>query len=79
MPTPIAELRASLEKHNAEFESLLRLIPAKYYLVDDEPAEQVRQNTAKEKSFVWTFYAEYTPPFRTVLKVPKEQKEPKGA
>ncbi|KAI0031757.1 surfeit locus protein 6-domain-containing protein, partial [Vararia minispora EC-137] len=39
MPTPPSTLRASLEAHNATFESLLRLIPAKYYLVhDDAPA-----------------------------------------
>jgi len=31
------ELRASIERHNTAFESLLRLIPAKYYIVNDDP------------------------------------------
>jgi hypothetical protein len=43
MPTPSAVLQNSLEQHNATFESLLRLIPAKYYLVREEPEEQVRE------------------------------------
>ncbi len=42
MPTPVVTLRASLERHNDTFESLLKLIPAKYYLVRDEGDEQVR-------------------------------------
>lgn len=33
--TPTATLRASLERHNETFESLLKLIPAQYYFVDD--------------------------------------------
>lgn len=41
MPTPSATLRASLEKHNDTFESLLKLIPAQYYIVNDETEEQV--------------------------------------
>jgi hypothetical protein len=41
MPTPVATLRASLEKHNDAFESLLKLIPAKYYLFQEESEEQV--------------------------------------
>ena len=43
MPTPAATLRASLEKHNDTFESLLKLIPAKYYIVEDQTEEQVRK------------------------------------
>ncbi|KAF8643359.1 hypothetical protein AX16_009087 [Volvariella volvacea WC 439] len=35
MPTATATLRASIERHNETFESLLKLIPAKYYLVQD--------------------------------------------
>jgi hypothetical protein len=31
------ELRASIERHNTAFETLLRLIPAKYYIVNDDP------------------------------------------
>lgn len=42
MPTAPATLAASLEKHNDTFESLLRLIPAKYYLVQEDTEEQVR-------------------------------------
>lgn len=42
MPTPPEKLLASLESHNETFESLLRLIPAKYYLVPEETEEQVR-------------------------------------
>jgi len=41
MPTATATLRASLEKHNNTFESLLRLIPAQYYIVNEETEEQV--------------------------------------
>ncbi|GLB41144.1 putative 60S ribosome biogenesis protein Rrp14 [Lyophyllum shimeji] len=40
MPTPAATLRASLQKHNDTFESLLELIPAKYYIVQDHTEEQ---------------------------------------
>ncbi|KAM6504147.1 Surfeit locus protein 6 domain containing protein [Amanita muscaria] len=35
MCTPLSVLRDSLEKHNETFESLLKLIPAKYYLPQD--------------------------------------------
>jgi len=41
MSTPTAVLQNSLEAHNNGFESLLRLIPAKYYLIHDEPDDQV--------------------------------------
>lgn len=44
MPTAPATLAASLEKHNDTFESLLRLIPAKYYLIQEDTEEQVRPN-----------------------------------
>jgi hypothetical protein len=46
MPTPAATLRASLERHNETFESLLKLIPAKYYIVQDQTEEQV--------NFLWS-------------------------
>jgi hypothetical protein len=39
--TPPETLRASLQAHNATFESLLKLIPARYYLIQDETEEQV--------------------------------------
>ena len=41
------ELRESLERHNAEFESLLRLIPAKYYLAPEDKGEQVRRQQSR--------------------------------
>jgi hypothetical protein len=41
MSTPAATLYESIEKHNGAFESLLRLIPARYYLVQEEAEEQV--------------------------------------
>ena len=36
------DLQASLERHNATFEALLNLIPAKYYLIQELSDEQVR-------------------------------------
>jgi hypothetical protein len=42
MLTPVAVLRASLEKHNDTFESLLKLIPPQYYIVNEDTEEQVR-------------------------------------
>jgi len=47
MPTPAAVLRASLERHNDAFESLLRLIPAQYYIVNDETEEQAASKYQK--------------------------------
>ncbi|PPQ79031.1 hypothetical protein CVT25_002340 [Psilocybe cyanescens] len=47
MPTPSATLRESLEKHNATFESLLKLIPAQYYIVNDETEEQAASKYQK--------------------------------
>ena len=41
MVTPPDVLRASLERHNATFETLLNLIPARYYLVQELSEEQV--------------------------------------
>jgi 60S ribosome biogenesis protein Rrp14 len=41
MPTATSILQASLEKHNETFETLLSLIPAKYYLVPDDNNDQV--------------------------------------
>lgn len=43
MLTSHEQLRASLEEHNSEFEALLRLIPAKYYIAPDEAVEYVRR------------------------------------
>lgn len=42
MSTMASTLQLSLEKHNATFETLLNLIPAKYYLVQELSEEQVR-------------------------------------
>ena len=41
MVTSASELKESLEKHNATFEALLNLIPAKYYLVQEQSEDQV--------------------------------------
>ena len=40
MPTATSVLQASLENHNEAFESLLKLIPAKYYLVNEDAEAQ---------------------------------------
>ncbi|KAI0657503.1 surfeit locus protein 6-domain-containing protein [Cubamyces menziesii] len=54
MPTATAVLQESLEKHNEAFESLLKLIPAKYYLVQDDADEQIAskymKNSKKQKA-----------------------------
>ncbi|EPQ50786.1 SURF6-domain-containing protein [Gloeophyllum trabeum ATCC 11539] len=47
MPTPPDLLRSSLEQHNNTFESLLKLIPAKYYIVEDETEEQAASKYQK--------------------------------
>ncbi|KAL4067464.1 surfeit locus protein 6-domain-containing protein [Scleroderma yunnanense] len=39
MPTSTDDLRTSIEAHNDIFESLLRLIPPKYYLIKDDDTE----------------------------------------
>lgn len=54
MTTPAATLRASLERHNEEFESLLKLIPARFYLVQDNE-EQVCVSGLSGSSFVQCF------------------------
>lgn len=41
MPTATSVLRASLDKHNVTFETLLSLIPAKFYLARDDNNDQV--------------------------------------
>lgn len=41
MPTPASVLRESLEKCNETFETLLSLIPAKYYIMRDDNDDQV--------------------------------------
>ena len=47
MPTPTAVLQASLERHNDVFESLLKLIPAQYYIVNDETKDQLASKYQK--------------------------------
>ncbi|KAG8698227.1 hypothetical protein FRC09_007353 [Ceratobasidium sp. 395] len=47
--TPSHELRASLERHNQVFENLLKLIPAKYYLVQDRNDDDVGSKYQKNK------------------------------
>ncbi|KAG8761398.1 hypothetical protein FRC14_004803 [Serendipita sp. 396] len=43
------EIRQNLERHNAAFESLLRLIPAKYYIVNDDPEHASKYQKNKKK------------------------------
>ncbi|EJD51807.1 SURF6-domain-containing protein [Auricularia subglabra TFB-10046 SS5] len=43
------EIRASLERHNATFESLLKLIPAKYYIVRDDAEAEYSSKYQKNK------------------------------
>ncbi|RDB17061.1 Ribosomal RNA-processing protein 14 [Hypsizygus marmoreus] len=53
MPTAATTLKASLEKHNDTFESLLKLIPAKYYIVQDlteELASKYQKHSKKQKA-----------------------------
>lgn len=50
MLTPAATLRASLERHNDEFESLLKLIPARFYLVQDDEEQVCVFQSAHEAS-----------------------------
>ncbi|KAF9461795.1 surfeit locus protein 6-domain-containing protein [Collybia nuda] len=54
MPTASSTLKASLERHNDTFESLLRLIPAKYYIVSEQTEEQAaskyQKNSKKQKA-----------------------------
>ena len=72
MPTEIAVLQQSLEKHNEAFESLLKLIPAKYYLAQDDAEAQVR-------TLVYTLCEQttYVAPVR--VEIPKEQQEAEGS
>ncbi|KAH6902022.1 surfeit locus protein 6-domain-containing protein [Coprinopsis sp. MPI-PUGE-AT-0042] len=46
-PTPQATLRASLERHNETFESLLKLIPAQYYIVNDATEDAIASKFQK--------------------------------
>ncbi|CAE6468048.1 unnamed protein product [Rhizoctonia solani] len=52
--TPSHELRASLENHNKAFETLLQLIPAKYYLPqerdDDNNGSKYQKNKKKQSA-----------------------------
>ncbi|KAL0058970.1 hypothetical protein AAF712_014307 [Marasmius tenuissimus] len=52
--TTTSTLRASLERHNDTFEGLLKLIPAKHYLVqeltDEQIASKFQKNSKKQKA-----------------------------
>jgi hypothetical protein len=52
MPTSPAELQSSLERHNATFESLLSLIPPKYYIINDGADDQACKNFHDEQFIV---------------------------
>lgn len=45
-PTPANALRASLEHHNETFEDLLKLIPARYYIVNEQKIEEQVSNSS---------------------------------
>ncbi|KZV83342.1 SURF6-domain-containing protein, partial [Exidia glandulosa HHB12029] len=47
--TSTTELRESLERHNATFESLLKLIPAKYYIMRDDADAEYASKYQKNK------------------------------
>lgn len=49
MPTTTSVLRPSLEKHNETFETLLSLIPAKFYLARDDNNDQGTSKYHKNK------------------------------
>lgn len=51
MSITIEDFKKSLERHNAEFEALLGLIPAKYYLVPDDVEEHVREMLSLAPSY----------------------------
>ncbi|TFY75307.1 hypothetical protein EWM64_g8706 [Hericium alpestre] len=57
MPTPLPTLQASIQAHNETFESLLRLIPARFYLpFHDDGDDQVRRDrSVSDMSIVLTF------------------------
>ena len=77
MPTETAVLQQSLEKHNEAFESLLKLIPAKYYLVRDDAEAQVRFSIfMSEWKADLTLSAQYASKYQ---KNSKKQKAPKQA
>ncbi|KAK0486177.1 surfeit locus protein 6-domain-containing protein [Armillaria novae-zelandiae] len=53
MSTPLPDLQASLERHNATFELLLKHIPAKHYLVqdnDEQVANKYQKHSKKQKA-----------------------------
>ena len=73
MTTATSVLQSSLETHNATFETLLNLIPARYYLVQDLSEEQVRQVYIH-----WDINRGTQISREDSLQVPKEQQEAKG-
>ncbi|KAF7346502.1 hypothetical protein MSAN_01878300 [Mycena sanguinolenta] len=54
MPTASSVLEASLEAHNVTFETLLKLIPAKYYLpleqTEEQAASKYQKHSKKQKA-----------------------------
>ncbi|KAF9078648.1 surfeit locus protein 6-domain-containing protein [Rhodocollybia butyracea] len=54
MSSTTLSLKASLERHNETFETLLKLIPAKYYLVqeltEEQAASKFQKNSKKQKA-----------------------------
>ncbi|OBZ76061.1 Ribosomal RNA-processing protein 14 [Grifola frondosa] len=48
MPTATTVLQSSLEKHNETFENLLKLIPARFYLLQDDADSSKKQKAPKQ-------------------------------
>lgn len=81
MPTDAATLRASLERHNDTFESLLKLIPAKYYIAQDNEEQVCTRMCMLGRRRIggaaWMLTG--TNAFTDSLKISKTQQETKGA
>lgn len=76
MPTATSTLQASLEKHNETFETLLSLIPAKYYLVRDDNNDQVGFHCLAVRAYIPTELPQGTSKYH---KNKKGQQAPKQA
>jgi hypothetical protein len=75
MPTATSVLRASLEKHNETFETLLSLIPAKFYLARDDNNDQVRSIVLLSVHTVPTLQSQGTSRYHKNKKVKQAPKQ----
>jgi hypothetical protein len=76
MPTSPAALRASLEAHNNAFETLLNLIPPKYYLTQELTEEQVKKTFPNYDIYGLAVFQQAASKYQ---KHSKKQKAPKQA